>query len=85
MKRNRLVSVSFALMACLGMLIPQAALAELPVAKPQADKTLDVSLHDEGLLVGQVVNPQGTAKGVFIATVALKRFQPRLKKALALR
>ena len=63
MKRIRSVSVSLTLMACLGMLIPPAALGANPAVKRQAQQALDVSLHDGGLLVGQVVNTQGAAKG----------------------
>lgn len=62
MKRIRSVSVSLTLMACLGMVIPQAALAEVAVAKRQAVKTLDVTLHDGGLFVGQVVTSEGKVK-----------------------
>jgi len=45
------------------MLLPPAAMGANPVAaKRQARQALDVSLHDGGLLVGQVVNAEGTAK-----------------------
>ena len=62
MKRNRLASGGFTLMVCLVMMILQSAFAELPVSTAPINKTLDVFLHDEGLLVGQAVSPQGTAK-----------------------
>ena len=63
MKRIRSASVSLTLMACLGMLLPPAAMGANPVvAKRQEQRALDVSLHEGGLLVGQVVNTQGAAK-----------------------
>ena len=49
-------------MACLGMIVPPAAFGDSPVVQQQSKRVLDVSLHQGGLLVGQVVNPQGEAQ-----------------------
>jgi len=62
MKRFHSVSVSLALMACIGMVLPQAVLAETTTATRRAANVLNVSLADDGLLIGQVVNPQGKEK-----------------------
>lgn len=71
MKRIRSASVSLTLIACLGMLFPPAVLGEAPVARPAKQRVLDISLHEGGLLVGQVVNPQGkTLESVEVAIVS---------------
>jgi hypothetical protein len=53
MKRNSLGTMAAAA-ACIGMMLPQAALAVAPEA--------DVALRSGGLLVGQVVDSQGVLK-----------------------
>ncbi len=59
MKRFHWVSISFALIACAATVQPKAVLAETTTATRRAAMALDVSLHKDGVLVGQVVNPQG--------------------------
>lgn len=61
MKLFQTLARSLALFACLGMLLPSEVLAENPAARSAASRTLDVALHDGGLLVGQVVNTTGTS------------------------
>ncbi|MBN1589847.1 MAG: carboxypeptidase regulatory-like domain-containing protein [Pirellulales bacterium] len=53
-------------LACLGLLIPAPAMAAVaapdkvtPGPHPQQIKAIDVELHKDGMLVGQVVNAQG--------------------------
>jgi hypothetical protein len=56
MKRNLTGTIAAAI-AGLGMLLPPSAIAATPVVP-----TSDVALRSGGLLVGQVVDPQGVAK-----------------------
>lgn len=56
MKRRRF-QFALAAVACLGMVLPPTALAVEP-----AHGTADVALRPGGMLVGQVVNPQGVAQ-----------------------
>jgi len=58
----RTVSSGLTLVAALGILLPGAAFAEVTVAKRPLARDMDISLQDGGILVGQVVNPQGAAK-----------------------
>jgi hypothetical protein len=55
MRIFRTVLVSW---AALGLLLPEAAMA---VEKPSKPVVVDVALRDGGVLVGQVVDPQGAA------------------------
>jgi len=64
MKRNSL-GVMAAAVACLGTMLPPSAFAASPIAP-----ATDVALRSGGLLVGQVVDPQGLAKA---GTVVLIR------------
>jgi hypothetical protein len=64
MKRNSLGTMAAAV-ACVGMMLPPAALAGAPVAGSN-----DVALRPGGVLVGQVVDPQGVAKAG--ATVSIQ-------------
>ncbi len=72
MKLIRKVSVSMSLMACLGMVIPQAAVAEAVQSTQRKTSALDVSLHGHGALVGQVVDAQGKARSG-VSVVVLKQ------------
>lgn len=61
MKRNSLCTLAAAT-ACLGLVLPPGALANDAGHPQPADGTLrvvDVALRNGGLLVGQVVDPQG--------------------------
>ncbi|MHB1035269.1 MAG: carboxypeptidase-like regulatory domain-containing protein [Pirellulales bacterium] len=55
MRTFRTMLVSWAV---LGLLLPEAAMA---VEKPSKSAVVDVALRDGGVLVGQVVDPQGAA------------------------
>ena len=57
MKRNSFGTMAAAV-ACLGMMLPAPALA----VGPAANVGTDVALRAGGMLVGQVVDPQGVAK-----------------------
>jgi Carboxypeptidase regulatory-like domain len=57
-----------AAVACVGMVLPQAAFAVQPV--PQSN---DVALRPGGLVVGQVVDPQGVGQAA--ATVSIQQGQ----------
>ena len=72
MKLIRKVSVSMSLMACLGMVIPQAAVAEAVQPSQRKTSALDVALHGQGALVGQVVDAQGKARSG-VSVVVLKQ------------
>ncbi len=56
MKRNWMGTIA-ATIACTGMLVPTSAMATSPAAGNH-----DVALREGGVLVGQVVNPQGVAR-----------------------
>lgn len=56
MKRTRF-QTTLAAVACVGMTLPQVALAVQPGAAPA-----DVALRPGGMLVGQVVDPQGVVQ-----------------------
>src|SRR5262245_34199315 len=48
-----------AAVAALGMVLPSSVMAATPVA---AEAVTDIALRQGGMLVGQVVDPQGAAK-----------------------
>ena len=48
MRTNRFMLLGFALIACVGMVIPRQGLAANPFSR-RAGQTMDVSLHDGGL------------------------------------
>lgn len=50
-----------AAIACIGMIVPSAALSNEPVESPAANG-VDVALADGGLFVGQIVDAQGAAQ-----------------------
>jgi hypothetical protein len=58
MKIGRYIRCVLVLLAVLGMLAP----AQLLAAAPETNAVKDVALRDGGVLVGQVVDPQGAAK-----------------------
>lgn len=62
MKFTRLMSPAVAVVACLGMILPQAGAADGIAEPTQSIQHIDVALHDGGLLVGQVVDRQGKAQ-----------------------
>jgi hypothetical protein len=62
-------------LAALGVCIPSTAFAAGPPAKPAV---VDVALRDGGVLLGQVVDPQG--KGVQGTTVALRHYDREVVK-----
>ena len=62
MSKDLFVPRTVLLLACLAIILPQAAIAEAPAAPWQAHKTMDVVLFHGGLLFGQVLNPQGQPK-----------------------
>ena len=62
MSKDLFVPRTVLLLGCLGMILPQVVLAEAPAAHWQAHKTMDIVLFHGGLLLGQVVNPQGHPK-----------------------
>ena len=62
MSKDLFVPRTALLLACLGMVFPQVAIAGAPGAPWQAHKTIDVILFQGGQLWGQVVNPQGHPK-----------------------
>lgn len=59
MNRTRKTSICLTLMACVLMVTPRAALADVAGGPRSAKSVLDIALLDGGLLVGQVVNQQG--------------------------
>ena len=59
MRNIRLVKGVLIGLATVGLLIPAPLLAAGPAAKPVV---VDVALRDGGVLLGQVVDPQGVAK-----------------------
>jgi hypothetical protein len=63
MKRNSLGNVAAAL-ACIAMVMPSSALAVEPAAQHY-----DVALRPGGILVGQVVDPQGAVKPNAVVSV----------------
>ena len=60
MKLTRMLSIALAAMSCVGLLIPQAALAAAPTAK--RTNVLDIAVRPGGLLIGKVVNREGKPK-----------------------
>lgn len=62
MKKNKYVAKSLVFVACIGLLMPQVVLGKQPITNPHVKRTLDITLHEHGLLIGQVVNPQGKSK-----------------------
>ena len=58
MKRMRSVRASVVLVACVGLLFPPSLWAEAPIVAPPG-RSLDVTLHEAGLLIGQLVDSQG--------------------------
>ncbi len=64
MKRCSLMQWLATTVACLGMLLPSGAFA----AHPAQSSILDVTLHQEGALIGQIVAAQGApARGQAVA------------------
>lgn len=57
-------------LAAIGFCIPAVTFAAAPPPKPAKPAVVDVALRDGGVLLGQVVDPQG--KGVEGTTVALR-------------
>jgi hypothetical protein len=70
-----LVRVAATNLAALGFCIPTVAFAAGPPAKPAV---VDVALRDGGILLGQVVDPQG--KGIQGTTVALRHYDREVVK-----
>jgi hypothetical protein len=60
MKRLGIIKGSVVLLAVLGLCLPQPLLAAVPAV--QMPVAIDVALEDGGILIGQVVDPQGIAQ-----------------------
>src|SRR5918997_1577930 len=61
MKRSRWFSGAVVALTCSGLVVPQSASAAVPAATSTVSAVItDVALKDGGLLVGKVVNEQGT-------------------------
>jgi len=75
MKKNSFLQTALASLAALGCCMPQLALAT-ETASANAPTVIDVTLHEGGLLVGQVVDPQG--RPVAEAAVSLQDTQREL-------
>jgi hypothetical protein len=66
MKIGRHIQTVIVLLSLLGMLAP----AQLLATAPEINAVKDVALHDGGVLVGQVVDPQGAAKAGTPVTIS---------------
>jgi hypothetical protein len=69
MKPNRFQMLA-ATLAWLGMVVPQAAFAAQPAPPSQ-----DVALGPGGLIVGQVVNPQGEVQRAAVVSIQHDQFE----------
>lgn len=60
--KNPCIRTCLVWLAGIGLMLPHVSWAKQPVQNPHVRRTLDVKLHGEGMLIGQLVNPQGKAK-----------------------
>jgi hypothetical protein len=65
-----------AAVACCGMIVPPTALAVEPAAVvAQAPSVVDVALRPGGILVGQVVDPQGAARAGKVVSIQYANYE----------
>jgi hypothetical protein len=64
-----------AAMACCGMMLPPPALAIEPAGTPPAASVVDVALRPGGILVGQVVDPQGASQAGKLVSIQYANFE----------
>jgi hypothetical protein len=75
MKRMRLGKMAVAV-ACCGMMVPPSALAAEPVAAVATmPSVVDVALRPGGVLVGQVVNPQGATQAGKVVSIQYANYE----------